>query len=550
MLFISGSSFAEYKPPLKWSGNIYKVIKDYEKVHRTFFKAVCKPKDTQTYTRLIRNYRGSGFYLPKLGDNIDRLAIIKNLHHYSKKLTFIDEQIERLKKSKTFPDFNLVHNEIDKIVINLLNLKKQYNQAITVEKKEEIKRFSKVEVLRLKKQFKIFIDQIHFLKSFGFPNDFLAYRKKYEDYKFKEGLKDKKIANQTFFYRKVVEDGAYDPNKTRGDKFIRTALDTLYLAIMDLDDFISENVRYDLEWIENKLERILKRGKNVQLARLKEWRERTKENFNFYQDIIEVKNKNKAKYLVKKENDSAIKLKEYIYRKQAEVYEFWAKQPELYKAMFVMDTILVHEVGVIDGKHGLERESVAKVVLNRYYDDFFNKLEDDQQIVKYINKEIDQDDEKWLNVLFKVGEFSFTFHYIPAVAGIHCPDMSRRGRGVREANLKIGLNTIRSYKGDFKAKRYFSRISMMGKIDMSSVWYDYVRLPEMVGYKSTHQNKLRRYFLGDKYQYLYTFRDSGNIEYTVVKIDDRAYSLRWEKGDPVFYDYRNPHLFAYFYKKN
>ena len=84
---------------------------------------------------------------------------------------------------------------------------------------------------------------------------------------------------------------------------------------------------------------------------------------------------------------------------------------------------------------------------------------------------------------------------------------------------------------------------------MSTVWTDYVRMPEMVGYKSSNQRKLTRFYLSDKYQYLYSFLDAKKIEYTVVKIDDETFSMRWIKGKPVFFDYRNPHLFAYFSKK-
>ena len=543
-------AFADYERPLEWKGNIYKIIRDYEKIHHVFFKKVCAPSDPAKYYNLLKSYRGQGFYLPKLGEDIDRQAIIQNLHHFNKKISFINSQIERLKKLKPFPNFNLVHAEIDNIVLNLLNLKKQYHQAITKKQKEEIERLSKVEVMRLKKQFKLFVDQIFFMQSYGFPNDYLTYRQKYEAYKDKESLKDQKIANKTFFFRKIVEDGAYDPDRSRPDKFIRTALDTLYIEIMNLDVFISENVRYDLDWIESKLENILERGKIVQLKRLGEWKQRTEENFKFYQDLIEFKNKKKAKKLVAQENNAAIKLREHVYSKQAETYEFWQKQPELYKALFALETILVHEVGVIDGKHGLERASVARVVLNRFHDEFYSQLEPDQPLVEHLNKEIDTEKEKWLNVLFKIGEFSFTYHYIPAVVGIHCPDMSRRGRSVRKKNLKIALKALRFYEGDFKALRYFSRISMMGKIDMSTVWTDYERLPEMAGYKSLHQNKLSRYYLAGKFTYLYSFKDENNSEFTVVKIKDTTYSMRWEKGQPVFYDYRNPHLFAYFSKKN
>ena len=547
-LFFSFLAFGGTKAPVSWSGNQYKIINQYTKLHKEFFRKTCSPKEDANYFTLLKNYRGQGYYLPKVEGKIDRLAIINNFHHFKKKLDFIESTIKRLKKTD-YPKFDLIHFELDKIVENLLNLKKEHYLAISNERKEAIRKESAAQLVRLKKQFKIFIDQIFFLKSYNFPNDYLSYRKTYEDYKNKEGVKAKRMANKTFFLRKILEDGAYDPNKTRPDKFLRTTMDTLYLSIMKMEDFISENVRYDLEWVERQLDRVLRRGKKVQLSRLREWRDRTKENMKFYSDLIEIKNKNKAAFLIKKENDATIKLKEFVYKKQAEVYEFWSKQSELMKALFTLETILVHEVGVIDGEHGLERMAVSQVVMNRYYDDFYSTLDKDQMLVKFLDPQIDQSKNKWLNVLFRIGEFSFTYHYISAVAGIHCPDMSRRGRGIRKKNLKIALKAIKTYDGSFNAYRYFSRISMLGKIDMSTVWTGYQRLPELLGYKVSRQKKLISHYLADKYQYLYSFVDARGFKFTVVRIKKKTYSVTWEKGHPVFYDYRNPHLFAYFSKR-
>lgn len=546
---LSFNAVAEYERPLNWSGNIYKIINDYEKMQQKFFRQVCAPGDLNKYSSLIKKYRGQGYYLPKLDLNIDRNAIIKNLYHYKKKVTFIRKTIDQLEADNNFLKFSLAKNEVDKIINNLLNLKKQFHFKIKKEERDRILNESRIEILRLKKQFSLFMDQMYFMKSYNFPNDFLSYRRDYEKYRFDKKLKNDKLANEIFFFRKIVEDGAFDPDRTRPDKFIRTALDTLYLNIQKEQDFLSEDVRYDLDWLEEKLERIVERGKKAQLLRLNEWLERTERTFKFYQELVAIKNKNKAKFLVQKENEAAVDLRQFVYKKQAEVYEFWSKQKELDKALFVFETILVHEVGVLDGKYGLERTNVAKVILNRHLDDFYNQLEDDQPIVNYIGKDVDIDEEKWLNVLFKTGEFSFTYHYIPAVTGIYCPDMSRRGKAIRKQNLKFALKTIKSHDGFFNAYRYFSRVSMLGKIDMSTVWTDYSRLPEMPGYKAEPQRRLIHNYYADRYQYLYSFRDARNIEYTVVKMNDKIYSMTWKKGEPVFYDYRNPHFFKYFSKK-
>ena len=44
---------------------------------------------------------------------------------------------------------------------------------------------------------------------------------------------------------------------------------------------------------------------------------------------------------------------------------------------------------------------------------------------------------KWLNVLFKEGEFSFTYFFIPSNIGIFCPDFSKKAKILRKENLNI-----------------------------------------------------------------------------------------------------------------
>ena len=75
---------------LKWSGNIYKHIHDYQELHKKFSKKVCTPGADKKYFDFYREYRGSGFYLPEFKNDIDRLAITKNLFHFKKKINHIE----------------------------------------------------------------------------------------------------------------------------------------------------------------------------------------------------------------------------------------------------------------------------------------------------------------------------------------------------------------------------------------------------------------------------------------------------------------------------
>lgn len=547
-LLFTFSTYAIDKAPIEWSGNLYKIAHKYKELHNKFSKEVCSPGTDVKYYKYLKSYRGTGFYLPLDGDDIDRKAISKNLHHFQKKIAFINDLKSRLEKLGNVPKFDEVSKDLKKTLDQLLDYKKLYSQEIRKKKKNEIRDLSNQLVEDLRKQFDEFTDKIFFLKSYNFPNNHLQNRRNFEMYKDSDKTLNK--ANQTFFYRKVVEDGTYLTDHTRPDLYIRSTLDTLYLQIKKEKLFISENLRYDLEWILKRVERSLYDGYNTHIERLDEWLARTKLNYNFYKDIIQIENQKKAKKLVKAKNQATVKMKKFVYSKQAEVYRWWTKQSDLMRALFVLETILFNEVGTVDGKDALERYDVAQIVLNRIDDEFYSSLDPDQEIVKYLKMDYKEYAKyKWLNALFRVGEFSFTYHYIGSVVKIFCPDMSRIGRNLREKNVKISLKSIKEYRPEFNVLRYFSRVSMLGKIDMSSVWFDYEKYPERPGYIVANQRKLIRFYLADKYQYLYSFTDPKGLSYQVIKIGDDTYSMRWVRGKPQFYKYRNPHLFKYFIKK-
>lgn len=542
--------FAVGPSDFNWKGNLYKKIRKYEKIHKQFFKKVCTPGTEFKYYKLLRKYRGQGNYLPLLNNDIDRNAIKVNLKHFKRKLQYINSLTKKLTKDKKLPKFDFVAADLENTIKELLSLKKGYYAEISDKKKLKLVAESNKRLKLLTQQFDTFLNRIYFLKSYNFPNDHLKNRSEYEKYKNYDDKKRKSKANKIFFFRKIVEDGTYNRKHQRSDLYTRSTLDTLYFKMRKQKNFIDENVRYDLDWVLRNIEKFLKEGQRSQLTRLKDWKKRTSDSYNFYKDIIQQKNKKKAKQLVKDRNEATINLKRFVYTKEAEVYHFWIKQKRLWKSLFALETILYNEVGVIDGEDALERRDVAQIVMNRYLNDFYSSLDENQEIIKYLKVDKDNyEKEHWLNVLFRVGEFSFTYHYIPSVAKIFCPDMSRRGRSLRKKNLKISLKALKDFKKDYRAMRYFSRVSMLGKIDMSSVWSEYQKIPEKPGYEVLRQRTLERNFHADKYQFLYNFKDPKGISYEVVKIKDKTYAMTWIRGTPRFFKYRNPHLFTYFQKK-
>lgn len=550
ILLISFCTSAISSELFSWSGNLYKKIRKYNEIHKSYSKKVCSPGTEFKYYKLLRKYRGQGYYLPLRNKDIDRKAITKNLHNFSKKLYHIKKIQKKLKKDKKLPLFNLISKNLSSTMEDLLLIKKKYHSEIDNKKKILLIKESNEKIKLLISYYKRFIDSVYFLKSYNYPNDHLNNRFRYE--KFKQGSESENIAkaNEIFFYRKLVEDGAYDKNRTRGDLYTRSTIDSLYHNIVKEKDFISENVRHDLNWVLAVVEKLLKRGYKVQTERVAEWKKRTKESHQFYIDIIKAKNKKKAKKLVSDKNQASIELKKYTYTKQAEAYNFWRSQDRIWKAMFAQETILFNEVGTIDGKDALERQDVAHIVMNRVLDPFYSDLNPTQPIVKYLNlSHKEWKKEKWLNTLFKIGEFSFTYHYISSVVKIFCPDMSRRGKKIRDKNLKIALKAMKKPRDNYKAFRYFSRVSMLGKIDMASVWKDYVKMPEKAGYEISRQTKLRRLYYADKYHFLYNFIDPKGVSHQVIEIKNKTYAMTWRRGRPRFFKYRNPHLFTYFSKK-
>lgn len=535
---------------LTWSGNLYKKAHEYQEMHRRFSKQVCSPGTDAKYYQYLRKYRGTGFYLPLLGNDIDREAIVSNLPKFKKKIEFIEKTKKKLSKLEKLPAFDEISKPLVESLRKLLNYKKEFSQVIEKEKKDQLRADSNKEIAHLKKSFDEFLSKVFFLKSYNFPNDHLENRRQYELYKDREDEKSKKKANNLFFMRKIVEDGTYNSNHGGSDLFLRSTLDTLYLTIKKEKDFVSESLRYDLEWTLRVIESTLKRDLSEQVERLTEWGRRTKANLDFYQDIVKINHQKKAKMLVKEKNEASIKLKEFVYTKQAEVYKWWKDKPELMRALFVLETILFNEVGRVDGEDALERVDVAQIVLNRLDDPFYSDLDPNQELVKHLGLPAEQySKQKWLNTLFRVGEFSFTYHYISSVVKIFCPDMSRIGRNLRAKNVKISLKALKNQRQEFNVLRYFSRVSMLGKIDMSTVWFDYEMYPERPGYEIQNQRQLVRLFLAGKYQYLYSFIDPEGVGFQVVRIGDETYSVRWKRGKPNFHKYRDPHLFKYFIKK-
>lgn len=554
-LFIVSLNFVHAKGPiLRLPNDDSLVLKDYLTVHQSFFKKTCSPGLEGKYYRLLRQYRGNGYYLPEIDEKIDIETIKKFIPLLRLKRRWTSEMAKKLSEMKRWPYYKSLTANVVESLKKAHDLKKKYYLAVKQEQKELIKEESIKELERLKSFFNIMLKKIPFFLGFQHPVDHLLNRRNYADLKDSQKKEDIVRANEVFFLRRILEDGALDPNHTRPDKFLRSTIDTISLAIPKMEEFVEERVRYDIDYILRGIKKQLRRGRRAHLRRFKSWEKRVLKTLLFYKKIIQ--NDKVAQTGKLNENDKIMAeklkankaLKEFIYEKQKETYLFWIKQNKRNKALFALETILYNEVGVVDGKDALERKDVARVVRNRVFAPEYRYIPKTQDLYDYLAQHLSDEEiqkEYWLNVLFKKGEFSFTYFYISGVVKIFCPDMSSRGKYLRRKNLRIAMNTLKSPMDSFDAVRYFSRSAMNGRIDMSSVWHEFEPLPERPGLKKGQQKWLRSQYLSDSYLYLYSFKNDDRV-YQVLKIKDQIVVMSWQDKKPIFFKYRNPHHFKYF----
>lgn len=533
-------------------------IKTYMHSFDDFRKSVCVPKAEQMFDQYLLAYRGQGYWIPELNDDVDVESIRAHLPQMEKKLAWIRSQKELVMK-KGLPDPK-VTKEMRDILEKLLVLKK--TELSTDEAKKTAARKESLKLLdKLLKSYESLIKKVSFFSNFQYPVDHLKNRKVFDSYKDKEDPESVKIANYTFLYRKLLEDGAYNKDRTGSDIYLRTTIDTLHFELLQHDFYLSEDARYDADFVLSKIESELGKGKDRIVERLGEWEERMKRTYDFYLSltlpenqrprIAGDKNSTPNRQLILEHNKASDQLKEFVYKKQAEVYKHWLNQPELTRAIYVLETILINEVGGVDGEDALERMDVARVVMNRLDKPKYLSIGKKEFIYPYLKKvttDFHLKNERWLNALFKQGEFSFTYYYMSGVAKIFCPDMSPMAKKLRKKNVEIALQVLKEENSSFNPTRYFSRASMIGRIHMDSIWEDYVPYPERPGLLSAGQEKLLKAFNEGDYTYLYAFKDPEMNQYQVVEISGRTYALGEKNGLRLFYDYRNPHYFRYFTK--
>lgn len=529
-------------------------VKKYLRLHSKFRKEVCSRGTTRKYFDLLSLTRKTGNYVPINEGKLNTFVVQKNLILLRQKRKWIKslenelsiKQISRLKR-----DALKLGNELETIVELKQNHWKEKNRKnrITLAKK------SKEKVSNFKTGLALFLDKLSPLHTFGYPVNHLEMRGKYDSLKIRKDPLGINLAQDLFFKRKIYEDGAPHPRWRGTDKSIRTLINTIRLMVDENNGeghFISETLRYDLAWLLPRVEKYLSYDLSLIKRELFRWGKKVSDQIEFYNQLLSGKISLKGKSISVKdfiEDNLGAKsrLEDYIYEKQADTYEFWSKQDEEQRRLFVSETIILNEVGGTPDPGDIEKQEVLKVVHKRSRLKFYSSLGGTKELVEKLNERgIKTSGMKWLNTLFKKGEFSFTYYFIPGVRHIFCPDMSPKANGIRETALSIALKLRgKNFNTPNVPVRYFSRQSMLGRIDMSKLWANFHALPEEPGPKL--DNEFFEENADDPIRYTYSFMSSSKSLYNVF-VKGNKYFIKSDRSGELFH-YRNPNFFKYFIEK-
>ncbi|HLE12318.1 MAG: hypothetical protein A2504_14890 [Bdellovibrionales bacterium RIFOXYD12_FULL_39_22] len=524
------------------------VINKYDVIQKNFSNSFCPAGTEEKFWRLYRDFKGDGNHVPLLPDGkLDSETIKKHLPEMVRKIAWIRGLIPLIPNNA---ELKIIRNSIlsfRKNINQLLKHKNDFNESTVGKSKIESLARSKLEFIAFSEKFDALMKRISFLQGYLFPVDHLKWRLEHDLYKDKNDLASIKKANDLAFYRRILEDGAQNKDNTQSDLMLRTALNTLFLEAQKEQDFISEVLRSDLIYILDQIDMMLRKGQKQLIERTQEWADRTERKYNFYKTLCENSMQNEKQYLGQRAQ-ALIALRDFVLNKQADIYKFWIKQEDLLMKIFIIETILFNEVGRVDGADALERRDIAEVVINRAKDPIYSTLDKDDDIFYYLDDHLKGivQNYPWANVLFKEGEFSFTYYFIAGTVRVFCPSMNRQSTKLRHENVKIALDSIYKSENNFPAIRYYSRASMVGRISMDSVWNTFKPISERPGLsvEASLNERLRQRYVQGNYHYLYHFIDSFGRPYKVIEIDGRNYVHL--TGQLNFFKHRNPHLFKYF----
>lgn len=181
----------------------------FEGLHQKFSKELCRPGTEEKFWQLYKNFRGDGHYLPKTVDgHLDKETLFRYIPEIKRKKEWIEGQIKSLSKKKNFSSELAELEELEKEIKELIHLKEVYEDSDNETQKILYRDKSKYQMIKFRKKFNDFILKVPFLTSYRFPVDHFELRENYDEVKHSENKEQKTRANEVYFYRKIVQDGA------------------------------------------------------------------------------------------------------------------------------------------------------------------------------------------------------------------------------------------------------------------------------------------------------------------------------------------------------
>ena len=389
------------------------------------------------------------------------------------------------------------------------------------------------------------LDQVSFLKPFGYPVDHFSMRKDYDYYKLRQDILGQKRKNDIGFRRKIFEDGAQNPNHTQSDRFFRALTNTLDFQLQQQGAIIDENLRYDFDYFLTTLERYLKHPVAFHRKRLGEWLDRTQRTLNFYRNILLESRRRYTKEMLGKRSRAKYQLKKFNFAKQRKVYDFWLQQSELIEPCLFLRAFYSMRWAILMAKMLWSAGTWLRLSLIAQKFPSIARLKRlNPSIPTWLVWSPQAHSKQMVECHVQRRRVSFTYFFIPSSQKVYCPDMSRRGRFLRKENLAIALEILKNPNDGFKAIRYFSRASMLGRIDMAPIWSNFRPLPQRRETRVPHNTWLKTSYYRRKYRFLYQFTDAQGRLYQVLMI--RNQPRVYDPAIKQFFSYRNPHWFTYF----
>lgn len=546
-LLLLGAPPAAGAPVLPLPKDDGAVVREYLAAHRRFSARMCRPGVEKGFWERNRRYRDGGHYVPLLPDDrVDAGTIERGLPLLEEKIRWLGGVMEGLRRSRGFGPVLREARALKGEVRRLLALKEAFDEAPDGRRRERARLRSERALVKFGARVRSLAESVPFLHNFRFPVDHLALRGEYDRLKDRRDPEGRRRANGVYFLRKLVQDASHHPDGRRSDKFLRATIDSVHLRAGRPGSVLAEELRYDVLDLLGSLTRYLAGpgAKERILGRLGAWRDRLADQAALYRALLGGGGGEGG--LVAGRVGAKEDLRSFVRERLAGTYRFWGAEPERLRALFVLSTILAGEVGSLDFPDGTYRRDVAQVVVNRrrmreYAEPgggpLFGELRADGGP--------DPGGFPWLNVLFGEGEFSFTWFFITGNVRIYCPDMSPAGRRLRRENLRIALDVLRRPDDAFRAVRYFSRVSMLGRVSMDSLWTGHRAVPEREGSEVPDPEAVLRLIDRGRHTYLYRFANPSGRAFKAVSAGGREYAVPLD-GRRDVRAHRDPHLFRFF----